>query len=90
MSQAAGSQLQPDAALRVDIPSTPALVLDLDVADANIRRMAQLAAANRCNLRPHAKAHKSPELARRQVAAGAAGITTATAEEAIAFAAEGI
>ena len=90
MSRPAGSQLQPDPAVGIDIPSTPALVLDLDVADANIRRMAELALANRCNLRPHAKAHKSPELARRQVAAGAGGITTATAEEAIAFAAEGI
>jgi len=48
MSRPAGSQLQPDPAVGVDIPSTPALVLDLDIADANIRRMAELALRNRC------------------------------------------
>jgi D-serine deaminase-like pyridoxal phosphate-dependent protein len=90
MRGAAGAQLRPEETLAVDIPSTPALVLNLDAAEANIGRMAALAAANGCGLRPHAKAHKSPDLARRQIAAGAVGITTATAEEALAFAAEGI
>jgi D-threonine aldolase len=90
MSRPAGPQLRPEGAFGVDLPSTPALVLDLDVAQANIERMAAMAAANGCGLRPHAKAHKSAEIARRQLAAGAAGITTATAEEALALAAEGI
>jgi D-serine deaminase-like pyridoxal phosphate-dependent protein len=62
--------------------STPALVLDLDAFEQNIAAMAALSRRSRIALRPHAKAHKSIEVARRQVAAGAIGISCATLGEA--------
>jgi D-serine deaminase-like pyridoxal phosphate-dependent protein len=62
---------------------TPALVLDLGALDRNIRRMAEFFGADPCRLRPHFKAHKTPGIARRQLAAGAcAGLTCATVGEA--------
>jgi D-serine deaminase-like pyridoxal phosphate-dependent protein len=64
-----------------DIP-TPALLLDLDLLESNIQRMAAHVKAAGKNLRPHAKAHKCVEIARRQVAAGAIGICVATVAEA--------
>jgi D-serine deaminase-like pyridoxal phosphate-dependent protein len=70
--------------------TTPALVVDLDIARANVERMGELVADAGRGLRPHAKAHKCAELARMQLAAGAIGVTTATAEEALALAAAGI
>ncbi|HZC45740.1 MAG TPA: DSD1 family PLP-dependent enzyme [Candidatus Acidoferrum sp.] len=54
---------------------TPALVLDLDVVEENIRTMAEYFAARPQKLRPHFKTPKTPEIARRQLAAGAIGIT---------------
>ncbi len=61
---------------------TPALLLDLDAFEANVQRMASRAREHGKALRPHAKAHKCPEIARRQVAAGAAGVCVATVAEA--------
>src|SRR5580700_5920641 len=61
---------------------TPALLVDLDVFEANLEKMASHARESGKALRPHAKAHKCPEIARRQVAAGAAGICVATIAEA--------
>jgi D-serine deaminase-like pyridoxal phosphate-dependent protein len=61
---------------------TPRLVVDLDVAEANARRMADGAAARGVALRPHIKTHKSVALARVQLDAGAAGITVGTLGEA--------
>jgi D-serine deaminase-like pyridoxal phosphate-dependent protein len=70
-----------------DIP-TPALVLDLPAMERNIRRMADFFAGGPCKLRPHFKAHKTPEIARRQLAAGScSGLTCATVAEAEAAAA---
>lgn len=69
--------------------STPVLILDLDVFEDNLRRMAGFLAAERCHLRPHAKAHKSGDVGRRQIAAGAIGISCATLQEAEAMAAAG-
>jgi len=69
---------------------TPALVLDLDRAEANIRLMAERVAGLDVALRPHIKAHKSCELAQMQVQAGAIGVTVATAREALAMARGGI
>jgi D-serine deaminase-like pyridoxal phosphate-dependent protein len=54
---------------------TPALILDLDVVEENIRAMAEYFAARPQKLRPHFKTPKTPEIARRQLAAGAIGIT---------------
>jgi len=73
-----------------DIP-TPALVVDVAAMDRNIRRMADYFAARSCKLRPHFKAHKTPAIARRQIAAGSCtGITCATVGEAECLAGEGI
>ena len=73
----------------MDRLATPCLLVDADRLDANVEAMA--AAADRLGvaLRPHAKTHKCPEIARRQLAAGARGLTVATVSEAEVFAAEG-
>ncbi|OGO48461.1 MAG: hypothetical protein A2W34_05800 [Chloroflexi bacterium RBG_16_64_32] len=65
-----------------DIP-TPALLVDVPAMERNIRRMAEFFAEGPCRLRPHFKAHKTPEIARRQLAAGScSGLTCATVSEA--------
>lgn len=64
-----------------DLP-TPALLLDRDVFEANLRRMADFAARAGKKLRPHAKAHKCVEIARRQIGMGAVGVCVATVNEA--------
>lgn len=64
---------------------TPAAVVDVDRMDANIRRVADYAREHRLALRPHAKTHKSPRVAREQLTQGAAGLTCATAREAEAL-----
>jgi len=52
---------------------TPALVIDLDAFERNLRKMAAFAAERGVRLRPHAKTHKCPTIARLQIAAGAVG-----------------
>jgi D-serine deaminase-like pyridoxal phosphate-dependent protein len=69
---------------------TPALVVDLDVAEANTRRLVGYVAARGATLRPHAKTHKSLEIARGQLAAGAVGLTVGTLGEAEVFVAGGL
>jgi 3-hydroxy-D-aspartate aldolase len=69
---------------------TPALLVDLARLEANIRAMADHARRTGCALRPHAKTHKCPEIARRQVAAGALGVCVATVAEAEAMVGAGI
>ncbi len=69
---------------------TPALLLDIDVAAANIAQMAAAFGRLPAALRPHVKAHKSPQLARMQLDAGAAGLTCATVGEVAAFARHGM
>lgn len=69
---------------------TPSLVLDLGAAQRNIDRMAAELAGLPAGIRPHYKAHKSPELAWRQLRAGAFGMATATIWEALALAEAGI
>lgn len=68
--------------MRRDAVRTPALVLDLDVLDRNIAIMTRWAAEAGVKLRPHAKSHKSPDMARRLVKAGALGACCATIAEA--------
>jgi D-serine deaminase-like pyridoxal phosphate-dependent protein len=70
--------------------NTPVLVLDLDRLDSNISRMATFAAAHGLKLRPHAKTHKSVDIAKRQIAAGAIGLCCAKIGEAEALADGGI
>ena len=69
---------------------TPAIVIDLDRVEARISGMATVMRERGVALRPHTKTHKSIELARRQLAAGASGLTVATLGEAEVFAAAGI
>jgi len=75
--------------LRDDLP-TPALVLDAAAMDRNIAAMADFVRSRGLALRPHAKTHKSGEIARRQIAAGAVGICCAKLGEAEALADEGV
>lgn len=72
----------------VDI-ATPALLLDTSRMQKNIERMAARMTALGVNFRPHVKTSKSIEVTRRQVAAGAAGITVSTLKEASTFFAAG-
>ncbi|HEY0595653.1 DSD1 family PLP-dependent enzyme [Sphingopyxis sp.] len=74
---------------RADL-NTPVLILDVDALDRNIHRMAVLAADHRFALRPHAKTHKSVDIARRQIAAGAVGVCCAKIGEAEVLAAGGV
>jgi D-serine deaminase-like pyridoxal phosphate-dependent protein len=69
---------------------TPAVVVDLDRVDARIGGMAELMLERGVALRPHAKTHKSLAFARRQLAAGAVGLTVATIGEAEVFADDGV
>jgi D-serine deaminase-like pyridoxal phosphate-dependent protein len=69
---------------------TPALVLDLDAFEANLKTIADHCKSASCTYRPHAKTHKCPAIARRQIEAGAAGTCVATVSEAEAMAAAGI
>lgn len=70
--------------------TTPALLLDLDVARRNIAGMAAKFEKMPARLRPHIKVHKSIELARMSIEAGAVGVACATAWEAIVMAKGGI
>jgi len=70
---------------------TPALVLDIDAAQRNIDHMAsELKQLGKATIRPHYKTHKSPDLARRQLEAGAGGLSMATVWEAAVLAAAGM
>ncbi len=66
---------------KLDIP-TPALVVDLDLFEENIRKMADFFADRAAKLRPHFKAHRCPRIAQIQMEAGAIGITCAKLAEA--------
>ncbi|HYG45097.1 MAG TPA: DSD1 family PLP-dependent enzyme [Bordetella sp.] len=76
-----------DPLARVD---TPSLVLDLDAFESNLRLMQAWADRHGVALRPHAKAHKCPEISRRQLALGARGICCQKVSEALPFVAAGI
>ena len=69
---------------------TPALVLDLDKLEKNIAAMRTYLAGTKVGFRPHAKTHKSADIAKMQLAAGAVGICTAKLTEAETLFAEGI
>lgn len=69
---------------------TPALILDLDRFERNCDRLAQALQGRAITLRPHAKSHKCPEIAKRQIARGAVGICCQKVSEAQVFAQAGI
>jgi D-serine deaminase-like pyridoxal phosphate-dependent protein len=66
------------------------LLLDMGVAEENIRRMAAFFRGRDCGLRPHVKTHKLPLIARKQLEAGAVGVTCAKLGEARIFQEAGI
>jgi D-serine deaminase-like pyridoxal phosphate-dependent protein len=68
---------------------TPVVLVDLDVLEGNIARMAERARTLGVRLRPHAKTHKVLEVGRRQIAAGATGLSLAKTSEAEVFAGAG-
>lgn len=72
--------------MTLDHLGTPALLLDVARLDRNLAAMQARADRLGVRLRPHAKTHKSAAVARRQVAAGARGLTVATLAEARYFA----
>ena len=74
----------------VESLETPAVLLDRAQLERNLAAMQELADAQGVDLRPHAKTHKSVEIARRQIALGASGLTVATVGEARAFFQAGI
>ena len=61
---------------------TPALVVDLDIMQRNLCRVAEYCKSNDLRLRPHTKTHKSPLVGRRQLDSGAVGLTVAKVGEA--------
>jgi D-serine deaminase-like pyridoxal phosphate-dependent protein len=65
--------------------NTPVLVIDLAAMDANIATLAAFARRHGRNLRPHSKTHKSPQIAQRQIDAGALGVCCAKLGEAEAM-----
>src|SRR6266568_6251019 len=69
---------------------TPVAVVDEEIVERNLARMAKLAADNNVKLRPYAKTHKSSYMAQRQMAHGAVGLTCATFTEAEVFADVGV
>ena len=84
------SRLDSGDPVHLDELPTPCLLLDLDLFEANLDKMSRNAKRHSIGLRPHAKTHKCPEIARRQVEAGALGACTATIHEAEVLAAGGI
>jgi D-serine deaminase-like pyridoxal phosphate-dependent protein len=75
--------------MRLEEVDTPALILDLDAFETNLRRLAE-AVGGRVRVRAHAKTHKCPEIGKRQVAAGAVGVCCQKVAEAEAMVEGGI
>lgn len=81
---------EPPPGTPIEELDTPALLVDLDAFEHNLRTMACFFAGRSARLRPHAKTHKCPTIALRQLAAGAVGITCAKLGEAEVMAAAGV
>lgn len=76
--------------MRIEQLDTPALTVDLDIMERNLRSLSDYCRMHGLNLRPHTKTHKIPAIAKMQIAAGAAGITVAKVGEAEVMAAAGL
>ena len=78
--------------MRLEEVDTPALILDLDAFETNLKRLADAVAGagNRVRVRAHAKTHKCPEIGKRQMAAGAVGVCCQKVSEAEAMVDGGI
>ena len=81
---------RPEIGCPVEQLDTPALCIDLDTMEANIRKMAELCRRHEKHWRPHCKGHKTPAIAHRQIDAGAIGLTCAKLGEAEVMAEAGI
>ena len=83
-----------DTVMKRSIPfpslDTPAILVDMDKLEANMREMSQLAAEAGVRLRPHTKIHESALIAKMQIAAGACGIEVGPVDQAEALAEEGL
>jgi 3-hydroxy-D-aspartate aldolase len=79
--------MSPPAAVgqRVEEIDTPALVLDLDAFEANMATLAKTLEGRKIRVRPHAKTHKSPDIAKAQIARGAVGVCCQKVSEAEAM-----
>ncbi len=84
--------IPPPAAIGAPLAAvdTPALVIDLDAFERNLKRMADFARGAGVRLRPHAKTHKSPDIAARQIALGAVGVCCQKVSEAEVLVAGGV
>lgn len=69
---------------------TPSVIIDYEIMNRNIEGLAKLSRDRKVALRPHAKTHKIPEIAKLQLAVGAVGVTVAKLSEAEVMAAHGI
>ena len=87
---ASGRGAPHDLGVAVEELDTPALVVDLDAMEANIAQMQRTVRANGIASRPHAKTHKTPAIARRQLETGSVGICVAKVGEAQALFDHGI
>jgi D-serine deaminase-like pyridoxal phosphate-dependent protein len=65
-----------------DVLPTPCMLVDLPMFEQNVKKMAEQSKATGINVRPHVKIHKSVDVAKRQIAQGAIGLTCATIAEA--------
>ncbi len=79
-----------DSNVPKEMIETPALLLDHELLQKNIQKMADYFAGRQAKLRPHTKVHKCPEIAKLQIEAGARGITCQTLGEAETMAKAGI
>ena len=84
------SDRKPGPVLYKDEIPTPALLLDLEAFESNLKKMAVYLKQKGIEFRPHAKTHKCPIIARKQLAAGARGICVAKLSEAEVMISEGI
>jgi D-serine deaminase-like pyridoxal phosphate-dependent protein len=71
--------------MRLAEVDTPALLIDLDAFERNLRRLPEMVKATGVKLRPHAKTHKSPMIALQQMALGAVGVCCQKVSEAEAL-----
>ena len=76
--------------MSTDEVDTPALIIELEAFERNLNTMREAVRGSGVRLRPHAKSHKCPEIAKRQIAAGAIGICCQKVSEAEAFIDAGI
>jgi D-serine deaminase-like pyridoxal phosphate-dependent protein len=76
--------------MRIEELDTPAVVVDLDILEANLRSLASYCQKRGIGLRPHTKTHKIPAIAKMQIESGCRGITVAKVGEAEVMANAGL